>query len=151
MLADLDQAEGTERRLPMDSWSGYPAARDRLVRTIARHAPNRTVVITGDNHANWVNEIRASGTTGAQVATEFLGTSISSGGDGTDLVPSVSLSENPHIKWHNARRGYVRCEVTPESWRTEFKTVPFVSRPGAPIETASRWRLTRGKAGIERE
>jgi alkaline phosphatase D len=151
MFADVDQAEGPERRLPMDSWSGYPAARERLLRAIGRHAPNRTVIITGDNHANWVNEIGATGATGTPVAAEFLGTSISSEGDGADRVPSVSLSENPHVKWHNARRGYVVCEVGAESWRTEFRTVPFVSRLGAPIETASRWRLTRGRPGVERE
>jgi alkaline phosphatase D len=154
MLAELDSMEGSDRGLAMDSWSGYPAARERMLRTIAQHAPNRTVVITGDNHANWVNEIRASGTRGAQVAAEFLGTSISSGGDGSDratYLPESTWSENPHVKWHNSRRGYVVCEVGPDTWRTEFKTVPYVTRPDAPIETASSWRLTRGRAGIDRE
>jgi alkaline phosphatase D len=154
MVADFDNLPGTDFGVATDSWSGYPAARARLLRSIERHAANRTVVITGDNHANWVNELRTTARNKPLVAAEFLGTSISSEGDGSDrhtYLPEASFAENPHVKWHNARRGYVLCEVTADSWRTEFRTVPYVTRPGAPIETASRWHLTRGRAGIERD
>lgn len=63
----------------MDMWSGYPVARDRLLNTIARAAPNRTVVLTGDIHSNWVNELRSSfsrpGGSSPTIAAEFVGTS----------------------------------------------------------------------------
>ena len=41
-----------------------------------------TVVLTGDNHANWVNDLRTDDLRPETplVATEFAGTSISSGG-----------------------------------------------------------------------
>jgi alkaline phosphatase D len=154
MVADFDFLPGTDFGTSTDDWSGYPAARARLLRSIERHAANRAVVITGDNHANWVNELRTTGRGTPMVAAELLGTSISSGGDGADrhpYLPEASFAENPHVKWHNARRGYVVCEVTTDAWRTEFRTVPYVTRAGAPIETASRWRLTRGRPGIDRE
>jgi alkaline phosphatase D len=60
-------------------------------------------------------------------------------------------AENPHVKWQNNRRGYFVCEVNGDTFRTEFRTVPFVSRPGAPVETPTKWRLTRGQAGVEKE
>ena len=154
MVADFDFLPGPDFGTSTDDWSGYPGARARLLRSIERHAPNRTVVITGDNHANWVNELRTTARAKPMVAAEFLGTSISSGGDGVErltYLPEASWAENPHVKWHNARRGYVVCEVTPDAWRTEFRTVPYVTRPGAPVETASRWRLQRGRGAIERE
>jgi alkaline phosphatase D len=154
MLASIDSLPGPDVGGAMDSWSGYPAAKARLLRAIAQHAPNRTVVITGDNHANWVNEIRTEAVGKPMVATEFLGTSLSSGGDGSErssFFGDAVAAENPHVKWQNNRRGYVVCEVTQDTWRTMFRTVPFVTRPDAPIETATTWRLTRGRAGIERE
>jgi alkaline phosphatase D len=154
MVAGFDARPGPQVVSTTDDWAGYPSARERLLRSVAKHAPNRTVVITGDNHANWVNELRTVARGNPMVAAEFLGTSISSGGDGGEratYLTDEALAENPHVKWHNARRGYVLCEVTTDSWRTEFRTVPFVTRPGAPIETASRWVLTRGRASIERE
>ena len=154
MLASIDSVPGPDVGGAMDSWSGYPAAKARLLRAVAQHAPNRSVVITGDNHANWVNEIRTEAPGKPLVTTEFVGTSISSGGDGSDRSNFFNdgvAAENPQVKWQNNRRGYAVCEVTSDTWRTEFRTVPFVTRPDAPIETASKWRLTRGKAGVERE
>jgi alkaline phosphatase D len=153
MVAPLDREPGPNVRLPMDQWSGYPAARDRLLGAIAERAPNRTVVITGDIHSHWANELHASFSRPGRpvVAAEFVGTSISSGGDGNVAAASPAvLAENPHIKWTSGRRGYVTCTVEPNAWTAEYRTVPFVSRPDAPLETPTRWRLTRGRPGLER-
>lgn len=151
MVAPIDSAMGPEMRLSMDGWSGYPAARDRLLTTVAQRAPNRTVVLTGDVHSNWVNELRSdfSRPDRPVVAAEFVGTSITSGGDGHD-DPDPRLVENPHVQWRNARRGYVSCQVTGERWETSYQEVPFVTRPGAPLITSTRWGLTPGRPGIER-
>lgn len=154
MLATVDNKVGPELSAATDSWSGYPAAQSRLFNAIARTAPNRTVVITGDNHANWVNEIRLNDRAGTVVATEFLGTSITSGGDGSERsgwFTDAVAAENPHVKWQNNRRGYVVCDVSADMWRAQYRTVEFVSKPDAPIQTASAWRVTRGRAGVERE
>jgi len=153
MLAPFDSAPGPEVRLGMDNWSGYPAARDRLLASIDQHARNTTVVITGDIHSNWVNELHSSFAKPERpvVAAEFVGTSISSGGDGTDRSASVTpatMSENPHMKWQNARRGYVVCSVDGDAWQAEYRTVNYVSKPGAPVATATKWRVEHGRAGI---
>jgi alkaline phosphatase D len=62
----------------------------------------------------------------------------------------AQLAENPHVKLFQNRRGYVRCTVSPEQWLAEYRSVPYVSRPGAPLETPSKWQLTRGTPGITR-
>lgn len=167
MMAPFDRDPGDETVLPMDMWSGYPVARDRLLGEIARRAPNRTVVLTGDIHSSWVNELPARFTPGpgspstggrggdglgAPVAAEFVGTSISSGGDGSEGSARVdaAMEENPHLRWFNNRRGYVRCRVTPDAWETTYRTVDWVERPGAPVRDASRWRVEHGRPGIHR-
>ena len=155
MVAPYDSLTGTGVRHSMDQWSGYPAARDRLLNSIAKHAANRTVVITGDIHSNWVNELHSDFGRPDRpvVAAEFVGTSISSGGDGSDrnlmLTPGVA-SDNPHIKWQNSRRGYVSCSVAGDAWNTEYKTVGFVTKPDAPIDTPTKWRLEHGRPGIQK-
>jgi alkaline phosphatase D len=155
MVAPFDNQAGDGHRVSMDQWSGYPVARDRLLAEIAKRAPNRTVVITGDIHSSWVNELRASF---AQpdapiVAAEFVGTSISSGGDGSDrnLAEGPLGADNPHVKWQNSRRGYVSCTVTPEEWRSEYRTVEFVSKPDAPLATPTTWIVRNGMAGVTRD
>ena len=155
MVGTFDHDPAAPDSQSMDQWSGYPAARARLLRTIREHAARRTVVLTGDIHSSWVNELRPDGAraTDAPVAVELVGTSIASGGDGGDYapwVPKEAVAQQPHIRWHDARRGYYTCAVTPEAWTTEYRTVPYVSKPGAPITTASRWRMTHGRGGVER-
>ncbi|MBP6775097.1 MAG: alkaline phosphatase D family protein [Gemmatimonadaceae bacterium] len=155
MVGPYDSGPGPEVRVSMDQWSGYPAARDRLLNTIAQRAANRTVVLTGDIHSNWVNELRSdfSRPDRPVVAAEFVGTSIASGGDGNGEANErmrTQLAENPHIKWYQNRRGYYTCRVDAKEWLTDYKSVAYVTRPGAPLETASKWRVVHGKAGIER-
>jgi alkaline phosphatase D len=58
MMAPFDRAPDDSVLTSMDQWSGYPAARDRLLRAVAERAPGRTVVLTGDIHSNWVNDLR---------------------------------------------------------------------------------------------
>ena len=113
------------------------------------------VVLTGDIHSNWVNELRSdfSRPDRPVVAAEFVGTSIASGGDGNGEANErmrTQLAENPHIKWYQNRRGYYTCRVDAKEWLTDYKSVAYVTRPGAPLETASKWRVVHGKAGIER-
>lgn len=155
MMAPYDSTVGPDTTVSMDQWSGYPVARDRLLRSLAERAANRTVVITGDIHSNWVNELSSDFSRPGRpvIGAEFVATSISSGGDGMALLPATAvaaLAENPHVKWHNRQRGYVLCAVNADTWNTSFRTVPYVTRPGAPIETPSRWQVTHGKAGIQK-
>lgn len=154
-VAPFDFTNGPGESFHMDQWGGYPAALKRLMTMIASRAPNRTVIITGDVHSNWVNELRTDyKKPGAPtIGAEFVGTSISSGGDGADAYPQWNdgaRAENPHVKWHNARRGYVMNEVGPEVWKASYRVVPFISRPGAPISTPAEFVTHNGRPGIER-
>jgi alkaline phosphatase D len=154
MVAGFDQEPGDEVVTAMDQWGGYPVARDRLLNAIGERAPGRSVVLTGDIHSSWVNQLPAGFDRPDQplVAAEFVGTSISSGGDGSEEWPRIAAvrDENPQMLWQNNRRGYMRCTISADSWQTDYRTVPFVSRPGAPVETASSWTVAHGRAGIQR-
>ena len=123
--------------------------------------PGRTqipnpIVLTGDIHSNWVNDLKVDfdKPDGPTVGTEFVGTSITSGGNGSlthERTESI-LAENPFVKFHNLERGYVSCTVTPSEWRSDYRVVEFVDKPGAPFDhararssskAASRARKTR--------
>jgi alkaline phosphatase D len=137
----------------MDVWAGYPKARDRLLAAIADRAAGRTVVLTGDIHSSYVQDVHRGFDRPDRpvIATEFVGTSISSEGDGAErspFFPAALQSRRPEVRWHNHRRGYVSCTVTPTDWRADYQIVEYVSRPGAPKVTASRWRCEQGRAGV---
>ena len=60
------------------------------------------------------------------------------------------LAENPHVKFHNSQRGYVRCAITRERWTTDYRVVPFVTKPGASIETRASLVVENGRPGVHR-
>ena len=137
----------------MDQWPGYAADRDRLLRFLADRGVPNPVVLTGDIHANWVNDLRLDDHEPETpvVATEFVGTSITSGGDGRAESPGTDrlLAENPGVRYFNAQRGYVRCEVTPESWTSDYRVVEAVTTPGAPIATKASFVVESGRPGVQ--
>jgi alkaline phosphatase D len=154
MMAPFDVASGATTRWSMDQWGGYPFARQRLMDAIAATARGRTVTITGDIHSSWVNELRqdASRPDSPSVGVEFVGTSIASEGDGSDAwegVNDATRAQNPQMKWHSARRGYLVCAVTPAEWRTAYRIVPQISTPGMAVQTGSQWRVAHGRPVLD--
>lgn len=151
----LDVGSVAEAEFKLDKWDAYPVARERLFRFLAERRPSNPVVITGDLHDNWVAHLKAdfNDPASAVLATEFTGTSISSDGDGAeaseDGLAAAANGRNPHIIFHNYRRGYVRCEITPQEWRTDFRVMPFVSTPGAPISTRATFVLQHGNPAAQ--
>jgi alkaline phosphatase D len=123
-------------------------------RPLRRRPAPFPVVITGDIHSHWANELIADfdELDSPVVGTEFVGTSISSGGDGAAAPKSHDqrLAENPFLKFFNAERGYVRCEVTPQTWRSDYRTVPFVTKPGAPLVTRASFVVESGRPQLNR-
>ena len=78
-----------------------------------------------------------------------MATSITSGGDGNDTVQDAALRENPWIKFNANRRGYVRCTMTRKQYVPEFRTLPYVSTPGAPAQTKAAFVLQDGQPGLQ--
>ncbi|HEU0122461.1 MAG TPA: alkaline phosphatase D family protein [Bryobacteraceae bacterium] len=153
LVAKIDFKRGDGELLSMDQWSGYEACRDRLLRYYRDKRIANPVVITGDIHSNWASDLRVDwkNEKSAPVAVELTGTSITSSGDGLDAMKGVEdvYAENPHLKWHGARRGYVSCVLTPGQMRADFRTVPYVSKPGAPVVTSRSFVSEAGRPGLQ--
>ncbi|MCF7689807.1 MAG: alkaline phosphatase D family protein [Cephaloticoccus sp.] len=153
-MARVDFTPGPELSIDMDKWAGYEAERRRLLRHLRDRPVANTVVLTGDSHENWANELSTDfdDPEAAPVAVELMGTSISSGGDGEDQPDYLEslLAENPFVKYHNSERGYVCCEVTADTWRTDFRTVPYITRPGAPVVTRASFLTESGNPRLIR-
>lgn len=106
-----------------DQWDGYVASRERFLRFIKEARPSNPVVVAGDWHSSWVNDLNDDFLDpGSQtLASEFVGTSISSGCGWAGKV-AAALPENPHVKFFDgSKRGYLRCTVTPRRWVSDYR------------------------------
>ena len=146
MIAQVARGTPEAPTYSMDKWDGYVAARERLLRVLASAPPSNPIVVTGDVHSNWVAELKTNfdDPTSRTIAPEFIGTSMSSGGDGNEGTFDRIHSLNPHVKFQNARRGYVCVELTRQTCRADYRMVPFVTKPGAPVSTVASFTVESG-------
>ncbi|MEV4898782.1 alkaline phosphatase D family protein, partial [Nonomuraea sp. NPDC055795] len=139
---EMDWVNGEAKGWSNEGWDGYVASRDRLAAAIEDNRRNG-VVLTGDVHSHWAGEIRRES---RPVAVELVTTSVTSAGDGLDEYPNTKqlLAENPHVKFFNGRRGYVRAKVTTSEMRVDFRSLPYVTRPDAPAHTSGSFVIEPG-------
>lgn len=152
MMGMVDQRPGEKKRYSMDQWCGYAHERMDLVKSIQDHKIANPIVLTGDIHSNWVNNLRVDDRKADDpvVATEFVGTSISSGSSKPSRRDiEVLRDENPCVQFFNAQRGYVRATITPENWTTDYRVVDDVTQPGGQVSTAATYVVEAGTPGAK--
>lgn len=136
-----------------DAWSGYPDARRRLVDTIQRRRLTNVVVATGDVHKHHAGivPLRDGALDGPAVASEYVCSSISSGGDGSDMPKGWEgvAAANPHTKLLNDRRGYQLFDIRNDEWRTEVIAVDQISRPGGRRTKVASLVTVPERPGVE--
>ena len=132
--------------LNLDSWAGYEAPRERMLSRLGDL--KNVVVLTGDEHQNFCGDLILKDKV---VGAEFVATSISSGGDGSDRRNGTDmfLGQNPELKFANDQRGYIVCEVGREAWQTHFMVVDKVTTPVNSLSKRATGVVENGVAGIK--
>ncbi len=132
-----------------DDWNGYPAARQRLLQQIRDTRLANPVVISGDIHSFWANDLKLDfdDSSAPVIASEFVGSSI------TSTPPPHGkfvawVAENPHIHFFESRkRGYVSVELRPQRMEVAFRAVSHVRDPAADVATLRRFVVEDGRPG----
>jgi alkaline phosphatase D len=141
--------------LNLDAWDGVAAARNRLLGFVRDAGVGNVVVLTGDIHSSWVADLKAdfADPTSPVVATEFVGTSISSDFPPqfiTAIQAALAHPSNAHVKFFDGVfRGYVRCEVTTSRWQTDYRAVDTVLAPSSSVSTLASFVVESGQPGAE--
>jgi len=153
-MGQTDLTPGPEETLVyLDPWDGYVAERNQVLGEAQDRGVRNLVVITGDRHQNYALDLKRDydDARSPVVGTEFVGTSITSGGDGGDRTPEIEnlLAANPHFHFANAQRGYVRVTLDHQQWQSDFRVVPYVREQGAPISTRASLVVEDGQPGVQ--
>nr|WP_280855209.1 alkaline phosphatase D family protein [Pararoseomonas indoligenes] len=138
---------GTPHTYWTDGWDGYPAARRRLLDTVAATRAPNPLVIGGDVHAHIVSELRPDfdRPETPPVAVEFTGTSITSQGGRY----AVHYPDDPHIAYADGRsRGYVTMTLTPHAATAEMRAISDPRDPGAAVSTPRRYVVEAGRSAL---
>ena len=133
-----------------DDWNGYPANRKRLLQHVYDSKVSNPVVVSGDIHSFFANDLKLDfdDESSPVVATEFVGTSISSYGPPYDPIAKV-LPDNPHVHFFDSRqRGYVLIDLTADRMQAQMRVVSDAHDPKAAISTFKTFAVEGGRPGV---
>jgi alkaline phosphatase D len=133
----------------LDAWDGYPAARTRFLRSCAANASN-AVVLGGDSHNTWLNNLAAPDETSRMAAIEFAGASVTSPGLEQALAAAapgaretMMRNANPHLAWCDVtNRGYGALKITRSACEAEWVAFADVRTPEVEAPVVTRFAAT---------
>jgi alkaline phosphatase D len=150
-MAQVDRRPGEGQDFWTDGWDGYPLARRRLLRAVEEFHVANPVVIGGDVHMSVVADLKTdfNDPRSRVVATEFVGTSISSQGLPRKRIESW-LVDSPHVKYADpTRRGYTVVELSGERCVVRLRTLDDVKDPQSAIRTLRTFAVENGRPGAQ--
>lgn len=61
------------------------------------------------------------------------------------MTPAIASSDD--VLDTRQYRTDVRCAVTPQRWTADYRVLPFVRRPDAPVSTRASFTIEAGRPG----
>jgi alkaline phosphatase D len=149
MMAQLLGPDG--QPFSTDQWDGYPVARTQVLNYLAAEQIDNAVVLTGDIHSSWANEVAVNPFSPAAAerrAVEFVCTSVTSPGI-EDPVQAAQLEagllQTPHIKYVNlTRRGYLLLDVDADRAQGEWYHVRTIRSRSPEADFARAFKTENG-------
>jgi len=132
-----------------EDWNGYPAARTRLLEQIAGTGLKNPVVLGGDFHSFWANDLKLDFDDPAApvVASEFVATSVTSNGPPYERFLAWA-ADNPEVRFFDSRkRGYLSAELRPERLEVACRAVGDVRDPETGVSTLQRFVVENARPG----
>jgi alkaline phosphatase D len=134
-----------------DQWDGYPAERQRVYDHVIGNDIRNMVVLTGDIHTSWANDLPLTGynaLTGANSAgVEFVTTSVTSTSFNLPIPNLLIQVLNSHVKHVDlTRRGYLIFDVNRERVQGDWYYLNTVTEPDAQEQVgASRQSVDQSR------
>lgn len=152
LMMQVRQKDPAENIVNTDKWDGNAAARKRLLQGAADRKVNGLIAVTGDLHRSIAGNLMVDfdKPKSTPIGAEFVATSISSDGDGSRgrNAGAQLLSNNPHLRFYDRRRGYLVCDFDQKRCQAIYKTLDMVSEPNAKISTATTLTVEAKQPGL---
>ena len=138
----------------LDQWDGYPADRDRLYNNIMDNNIQNVVVLTGDIHTAWANDLPLDGydeNSGANSAgVEFVCSSVTSGNADLALLNTIGApliqSFNPHMKFIDVTsHGYTIIDINKTRTQGDFYATATLSEPNPSMTFSEGWYVNNNE------
>lgn len=144
-----------------DQWDGYTAERKRLYDIILDNNIQNVVVLTGDIHTAWAQDLPyelsqyAPVGGGGSVAVEFVCTSVTSSSSPI-VIPQwlygIVTGVLPHIKYVDLfRKGYSLLDLSAQKAANHFYTIKTITKEDEFEKLEQVWFVNKGRRSLQKQ
>ena len=144
----IDMPEG--QSLWTDTWNGFGAARRRLLDAMVSTKLANPVMLAGDYHSFWCNDLRQDFSRPADpaVAAEFVVSSITSNGPPEQAI-RAALPANLHVRFFDAaHRGYLSVDLSQARMDTRCMAISDRADRDASVRILHAQSVEAGRPGL---
>ncbi|HUH73225.1 MAG TPA: alkaline phosphatase D family protein [Chitinophagales bacterium] len=137
--------------LNSDQWDGYSFERARLFDFINNNNIDNIVVLTGDIHTFWANDLpfgkeKYDPEKRNAAAVEFVTSAVSSPGLPFAVAPQILSALNPNIRDVQLdKRGYILLDVNDERAQGDYYFIQTVNKPQDVVKHRVSWYTPDGQ------
>jgi alkaline phosphatase D len=150
VFTHMNQGSGTNAEYWGDGWTGYPAARQRLLDSLQQSKSSNPVVLSGDIHAFMAAGVNAvpERLDTPLVAAEFVVSSITS-----DPIAQATLDRwrttNANVqRLDGTRRGYLRLKLTARELKAEMIAMDDATKLDSGRQVMASYTMEAGDPRI---
>lgn len=137
-----------------DAWDGYPAARDRFYKSMADAGATDLIVLTGDTHEWWANEL--SDSAGRPMGVELGTAAVTSPGSSSYFgaeAPNYSAmlaDRNPMVRYHDPfGKGYIDLALDRDGAKAEFVGVDTITSTEYTVAGRANFDIVRRDGSLK--
>ncbi|MBL4706619.1 MAG: alkaline phosphatase D family protein, partial [Flavobacteriales bacterium] len=137
-----------------DQWDGYAWERGQLYQHLEDSNIQNFVVLTGDIHTSWANDLPGSGydaSTGTgSMGVEFVVTSVTSPGAPISIPVSALQLENDHMKFIDlTQHGYLILDINKQRTQGDWYFLNDITVPSTSEYYGDGWYVNDGETFIQ--
>jgi alkaline phosphatase D len=140
--------DGARRSTFSDQWDGYAANRDRVLRDFRRPSVRNPIVLSGDVHSFWANDLR--GPSGEALGGEIVTSALAAASPPPGRFGDVARN-NPHVRFYDTdHAGWVRIDIDRKTMQADMRMIADRTAADSIVRSAATFAMSRDSRRLER-
>jgi alkaline phosphatase D len=140
--------DGSRKSSFSDQWDGYAANRDRVFAGLAQPAVRNPVVLSGDVHSFWCNDLNDA--SGKAMGTEIVTSAIAAASPPAGRFGDVRTN-NPHVRYSDVgNAGYVLIDITPHTLAADFRAINDRTRMDSLVSSVAQFTIEADRGTLQK-
>ena len=140
--------DGMRQSTFSDQWDGYAANRGRVLADMGRPTVRNAVVLSGDVHSFWVNDLAGPG--GKPIGSEIVTSALAAASPPMGRFGDVDRN-NPHVRFQDVEHaGWVCIDIDRSALRADLRMIADRTNAASIVRSGGAFIMPSGSRRMQR-